>query len=85
MVLKYWWLCVCALVVSGWCRAQSNTVLMHVGGKPVDVAEYRYFCSMHVEESASLEQFINFKLKALAAPWLLKRINWIRCLIFACF
>ena len=67
MVLKYWWLCVCALVVSGWCRAQSNTVLMHVGGKPVDVAEYRYFCSKHVEESASLEQFINFKLKALAA------------------
>ena len=57
----------CALVVSGWCQAQSNTVLMHVGGKPVDVAEYRYFCSKHVEESASLEQFINFKLKALAA------------------
>ena len=67
MVLKYWWLCVCVLVVSGWCRAQSNTVLMYVGGKPVDVAEYRYFCSKHVEESASLEQFINFKLKALAA------------------
>lgn len=81
MVLKYWWLCVCALVVSGWCRAQSNTVLMHVGGKPVDVAEYRYFCSKHVEESASLERFINFKLKALAA----KKNNWIRCLIFACF
>ena len=57
----------CALVVSGWCRVQSNTALIYVGCQAVNVAEDRYFCSMHVEESASLERFINFKLKALAA------------------
>lgn len=67
MMLKYWWVCLCALVVSGWCRAQSKSVLIHVDGEPVDVAEYKYYCSKCTEKSANLDHFIDFKLKALAA------------------
>ncbi len=66
-MLKHWWLLICVLVVSDWCRAQSGSVLMRVNGEPVDVSEYKYFCSRYVGGFAGIDHFVDFKLKALAA------------------
>ena len=62
---KFGWLYVGLLALSGWCRAQTEAVLISVDGQPVGVSEYRYFCSRHAE--AGLDGFVDFKLKALAA------------------
>ena len=62
---KWGWLCVWCLL-SLRMGAQDNSTLLRIDGEPVNVSEYRSFVAGKPAAGSGIEDFIDFKLKALA-------------------